>query len=780
MALVTKNDVTQIFAIQAPEVDLPPTFANYPRGWDTARSNNGKPTIKQFNYIQQRTDQNVLWIHQNGAALPYDAAMEYAEGAIVVKDGELQKKQGASWVSAANKGYNLDYFVSGKSYPLHAEIMLENGDIVKSTVANNIVNPNVDMTGWVKVNDANQIDFKNTNVDTKLKELPTIVDFKTQSGTWEDAFQSAITQNNMSIDCGNMEIVLSKALTSDTAHNLTIMNAIIDCSSVPTSSPNRVIQFIGSVNAATTLTTDLMAGSNILNLSSTLGLNKGDYVFLSSNLIAVSWDGKNATVSQWFKIEQVVSSTQVKLDVDAIYDFKVSDLAKCEKVNPLTNIKLINVKLKGKQSGLQNSVYMNYCIDSTVDVDVNQIDYAGVEFDRCYNSTATGNYRDAQDPATSYGVVVSNGCQFVRMINGFGEDIRHLFTIGGRNGMNNYCGAYESYAKNCRDAGFDSHPASYAAKFQGCTVECTRSEIQPKDGIISQGICSEIKENTIIGAYSHAVAIEGYTKSDFKNSVVVQGNTARLSGTSSLGVSAGIEIRTRSEGEFESVAIQGNTVDKGMEMGIRVYAEMANIRGVNITNNPLLEGSFSSIYVLANNGFDVSDFIINGNMMRGTGNGVFLLGASKSVKDGIVSNNKINNTGQYSIRMTQCDGVDEIGNKMKGSTTKPKFIESSTNINLDNKRSDLRTITNSTSIIAESDYVIAVNRAAGAHTMTLPDAAMFKNRELVVKNMQAQAINSASNNVTQKDGAVSSVICVATIGDCAFLKSDGANWIRYI
>lgn len=149
MALVTKNDVTQIFAIQAPSIDLPPTFANYPRGWDTARSNNGKPTIKQFNYIQQRTDQNVLWIHQNGGALPYDAAMEYAEGAVVVKDGELHKKQGASWVSAANKGYNLDYFVAGKSYPLHAEIMLENGNIVKSTVANNTNDPNVDMAGWV-------------------------------------------------------------------------------------------------------------------------------------------------------------------------------------------------------------------------------------------------------------------------------------------------------------------------------------------------------------------------------------------------------------------------------------------------------------------------------------------------------------------------------------------------------------------------------------------------------------------------------------------------------
>jgi len=32
MALVTKNDVTQIFAIQAPIQDTPAAFANYPTG----------------------------------------------------------------------------------------------------------------------------------------------------------------------------------------------------------------------------------------------------------------------------------------------------------------------------------------------------------------------------------------------------------------------------------------------------------------------------------------------------------------------------------------------------------------------------------------------------------------------------------------------------------------------------------------------------------------------------------------------------------------------------
>ena len=672
------------------------------------------------------------------------------------------------------------WYAKSGGYSLNNRVMLDNGDIVKSTVADNTTNPNTDMTGWVKTNDASQINFKNTNVDTKLKELPTIADFKTQSGTWEDAFQSAIIQNNMSIDCGNREIVLSKALISNTAQNLTIRNAIIDCSNVPTSSPNRIIQFIGSANAATTLTTDLMTGSNILNLSSTLGLNKGDYVFLSSDLIAVSWDGKNATVSQWFKVEQVVSITQVKLDVDAIYDFKVSDLAKCEKVNPLTNIKLINVKLKGKQSGLQNAVYLNYCIDSTVDVDVKQIDYAGVEFDRCYNSTATGNYRDAQDPATSYGVVISKGCQNVRMVNAYGEDLRHLFTIGGTNGMNNYCGAYHNFAHNCRDAAIDSHPASYGFKAQGNMIECTRTEIQPKDGIISQGLHSDIRDNTIVGAYARSIVAEGYSKTGFKNTVTIQGNTSKLSGTASTGVTCGIDVRTRHEGEFESVSILGNTIDRGMEHAVRVFAEAASISGVSISSNPLLDGSTTSIYFLANTGFTITDFLVDGNMLRGNGSGVFLFGTGKNIKDGMICNNKGKNIGQYGLRMRDCEDISEIGNTFKSTSVKSKFIELSTDISVDNKRSDLRTIISSSSIITESDYMIAVNRPQGTHTTTLPDAAMFRNRELIVKNMQAQAINSTSSNVTQKDGTVSSTICAATIGDCAFLKSDGVNWIRYI
>lgn len=103
-----KIDPKIIFASDAPAQDKPAVFNNYTKGMDETRKNNGRPTIKQSNALQQATDQKILWIHENGAALPYDETIDYVEGSIVLKDGELQEKSGAEWISLTSntlKGY---------------------------------------------------------------------------------------------------------------------------------------------------------------------------------------------------------------------------------------------------------------------------------------------------------------------------------------------------------------------------------------------------------------------------------------------------------------------------------------------------------------------------------------------------------------------------------------------------------------------------------------------------------------------------------------------------
>lgn len=107
MTQVSKNDVNQIFASNAPDQDKPPSFSNYTNGWGESRTNNGKPTIKQQNFIQQRTDQNLLWIHQNGGALPYDASIEYVDGCIVLKDDKLQRLKDGKWIPYQQKDSDI-------------------------------------------------------------------------------------------------------------------------------------------------------------------------------------------------------------------------------------------------------------------------------------------------------------------------------------------------------------------------------------------------------------------------------------------------------------------------------------------------------------------------------------------------------------------------------------------------------------------------------------------------------------------------------------------------
>ena len=82
-----------------------------------------------------------------------------------------------------NKGlpYEFDQAFANAigGYPLNSRIMLSNGEIVRNIVANNINNPNVNMSGWVseKKNIAENIDYRNSNVKDVLSRLKTYDDF---------------------------------------------------------------------------------------------------------------------------------------------------------------------------------------------------------------------------------------------------------------------------------------------------------------------------------------------------------------------------------------------------------------------------------------------------------------------------------------------------------------------------------------------------------------------------------------------------------------------------
>lgn len=97
-------DPQVVFASDAPTQDKPPAFNNYVKGMDETRSNEGRPTIKQFNFIQQQNDFKFLYIHERGACLPFVEGFPYQNNAIVFKDGFIQQKNGASWIIPFMRG----------------------------------------------------------------------------------------------------------------------------------------------------------------------------------------------------------------------------------------------------------------------------------------------------------------------------------------------------------------------------------------------------------------------------------------------------------------------------------------------------------------------------------------------------------------------------------------------------------------------------------------------------------------------------------------------------
>lgn len=85
---------------------------------------------------------------------------------------------------------------------------------------------------------------------------------------------------------------------------------------------------------------------------------------------------------------------------------------------------------------------------------------------------------------------------------------------------------------------------------------------------------------------------------------------------------------------------------------------------------------------------------------------------------------------------------------------------------------------------ASSSYSVGAQDAdviynvAGTTTTVLPTASSFTGRELWVKTITANAVNSSASNVVPLvGGAAGTAILTATAGKWARLKSDGANWI---
>lgn len=424
MPLISKPNYNQIFASQAPEQDKPAVFNNYPEGWGPeSRPNNGKPTIKGFNYLQQTSDLKDLWILQNGACLPYDESIEYAEGAPVLKDGVIQYKTAEGFTPAiSEKPYILSYFTEGASYPLNARVMLENGDIVKSTISGNTVDPNVDMTGWI--NDAELQRVHN-------KSFATFTDYLTPNEIANSATTN-LASKLQSINDANEVGVLTIPSGVWYIDSVVTFNRDIAFNCAPDAilklGLNGQIKFEGSAELIGKPTTPISKKTKTWGLVNSLKpfdliciFNAVDYSFLPQRPYY-----KAGEFIKVFAADSTTITTAGKTWEN--YDTSVD----VYKINPI-KIKFNCLNIQAENNAVNNPVIFTFCEDLSLFGYKNiGSKNAGVTLDRCYNfnipePVATN---DSTLVGLNYGVVIAN-CQNGRVSGGANIAGRHCVTFGG-------------------------------------------------------------------------------------------------------------------------------------------------------------------------------------------------------------------------------------------------------------------------------------------------------------------------------------------------------------
>jgi hypothetical protein len=562
---------------------------------------------------------------------------------------------------------------------------------------------------------------------------------------------------------------------SPTSDNITVQNMTLDISGITTG--GSALGFTGTQGADVALTGDTLTGSATITVGSTATFAADGYAWLGS---ATVFDTTTSTVlGQMVKVKSVDSATQLTLYDDVLYDFTTAATATIAPLTLKQNIAFKNVRFVGANTGIQTALMFNKCADVTVDgCEFTYVDYVGVNFWRCVNSQIQASaFRYARSVGLAYGVAITNGSYSVKVTDCYGEDTRHLVTVGDNDGVNLFITVAGCHSASSKNAGIDAHAACDFMVVDGNTVELAEGQY---DGIIFQGLNCVISNNVIVGNTS--VGIRHQLTPDIgSGSCVITGNSInRHGGTAASDLAISIDQTTTGTATLDSVVIADNMINGALEQGILVYARLGNIKNVAITGNVM--GAIASTVgcqLRALAGFSIEDFTITGNVFKCSGTqNLYLLGTtSPNILNGTISGNTIKG-GTNGIRCIQTQNVIETGNFNTGVTRRVYVDAGSLDITVDRRRSSLVTYSAGTAYtVLDQDEYLIINRAATV-TLTLPAAASHAGRELFIKTIQAQAVDSnASNVVPITDTAAGTSILPATDGAWALLKSDGTNWI---
>jgi hypothetical protein len=627
------------------------------------------------------------------------------------------------------------------------------------------------------------------NREKTLVDLGCVGDGVTDDAT---AFQAAITAYAGRVLDGLGRTYKLDSVITGIASGTTLQNMTLDFSDVAGASAT-YLTAAGSVGSTQALTSNLTAEAVAVAVGSTGSFASEMWVWFGSTAV---WGDIDGTVyGQIQKVKSVDSGTAMTLYAPRVVPFNTAATATVRPITPVEKIVFRNVHVIGSGANTQLGLKISYGVDCVVENNCSFVDceYGGVTLYRSVNCKAAPTVRRSRDSGLSYGVVIGGGCLGCAVDGGYGEDIRHYVTVGDNDGINVDCRATNNVVMYARSAGIDSHVASYGFVASGNQI--TLAEGYGAEGVTMQGLNCIVTDNTVQGVTGVGLLIQCLVSaSGFTSQAIVRGNRVYLK-PSVAGTPIGVYLQNEATNgcDYSSADIDGNMVYGGAgstgTIHFYVHARKANstIANVNVRGNISVDAALTqSLYVRTlGNTSTIDNLIVTGNHFQTSGDdGVRFIaeGAGSSISKVVFNGNTIvggtsgvitlegspGSIAKFSEDMTVYTSGGGSLLVLAGTITDLRFQTG--------RRSNPVTVTAATDSVSPYSDVYICNRA-GNITLTLPSAATFVGRELMIRTIQAQQVDSDGSNVVPLTSATAGTAILGAVdGAWATLKSDGTNW----
>ena len=572
----------------------------------------------------------------------------------------------------------------------------------------------------------------------------------------------------------------------------TLQNMTLDFSGVSTASA-KYIYAAGTASATQTLSANLAVDAVTVSVPSTASFVAEGWAWLQSTAVWSTVDG--TYFGQYVKVKSVDSGTQLTLYQGPIMAFNTADAATIRQITTVSNVEFHSVHIIGSGANFQSAIHLYLAEECLVanTCSVTFADYVGVNLARSVNCKAQPTVKHARAVGLAYGIVISQGSFGCTVDDGYGEDVRHYVSVGDNDGVSINCRATNNVVMYCTSSGIDSHVASFNFIAQGNQIVLANG--YGAEGVTLQGLNGQAIENTVHGVTGVGIFMQPLvTASGYTNKGVARGNHVHLK-ADTVGTPIGVYFQNEATAgtDWEAGDMDGNFVYGGAgstgSIHFYILANKASgeIRNLTVRGNISVHNSLSqALYVRALGANSVvSDIVCNGNVLKTSGlRAIYVLadGAGSAISNVIVDACSISGGSTNTVGVIGSPGTvtgfsesDNIYTPGAGNL----FGYSGTVLDLrfsTARRSTPKMITDATGSTVPYTDTYIFDRA-GTVTFTIASAATFIGREIMLRTIQAQLVNSAGSDVIPLTSATAgTAILPATDGAWCILKSDGTNW----